>query len=214
MRFYPATPKERVRAVARDALTLLALVALAWLGLKIHDAVDKLAVLGTGVRDSGEAVEDGFRAAGDAVSGLPVVGGEAGDALRDAGAGTGGEAAEVGQEGEDRVHRLADLLGLVTFALPAAVVLMITLPGRVRQVRGLNAARRVLVDPSASEQRRRLVAMRAAFSLPAVLLVRHTDDPIGDLASGRYEPLIHAAYEHAGLAPPARAPGTSDAERR
>jgi hypothetical protein len=54
------------------------------------------------VRDSGEAVEDGFRAAGDAVSGLPVVGGEAGDALRDAGAGTGGEAAEVGQEGEDR----------------------------------------------------------------------------------------------------------------
>jgi hypothetical protein len=202
MRFYPATPNERARTVARDALTLLALVALAWLALKIHDAVDKVAVLGTGLRDTGEAVEDGFRSAGEAVSGLPVVGGEAGDALRDAGAGTGGEAAELGQDGEDRIHRLADLLGLVTFVLPAAAVLMITLPERVRQVKGLNAAGRVLVDPWASEERRRLVAMRAAFSLPAVVLVRHTDDPIGDLASGRYEPLIHAAYEHAGLAPP------------
>jgi hypothetical protein len=204
MRFYPALPNERARTVARDALTLLALVALAWLALKIHDAVDKVAVLGTGLRDTGEAVEDGFRSAGEAVSGLPVVGGEAGDALRDAGAGTGGEAAELGQAGEDRVHRLADLLGLVSFVLPAAALLMITLPGRVRQVKGLNAARRVLVDQWASEERRRLVAMRAAFSLPAVVLVRYTDDPIGDLASGRYEPLIQAAYEHAGLAPPKR----------
>ena len=56
MRIYPDTPNERGRAVARDALTLLALLVLAWLALKVHDAVDELAVLGTGVADTGTAV--------------------------------------------------------------------------------------------------------------------------------------------------------------
>ncbi|HYN90323.1 MAG TPA: hypothetical protein VER75_00280 [Thermoleophilaceae bacterium] len=213
MRFYPNTPNERGRAVARDALTLLALIVLAWLALKVHDAVDKLAVLGTGVRDTGEVVQDGFETAGDAVADVPVVGGEVGDALRDAGSGTGGEVAEAGREGEDRVHALADLLGLVMFAVPAAVLLVTTLPKRIGQIRELNAALRLLAAPSSSEERRRLVAMRAAFSLPPTVLIRHTGDPIGDLAAGRYDPLIEAAYDHAGLAPPAFEPaaGVPDA---
>ena len=93
---------------------------LAWLALKVHNAVDELAVLGTGVRDSGEAVQSGFGAAADAVSGVPVVGGEMGDALRDAGSGTGGEVADAGRAGEERVHDLADLLGFLIFAIPAS----------------------------------------------------------------------------------------------
>src|SRR5215203_3537255 len=129
MRIYPDTPNERGRAVARDSLTLLALFVLAWLALKVHNAVDDLAVLGTGVRDSGEAVEDGFGAAADAVSGLPVVGGEVGDA---------------GRAGEERVHDLANLLGFLFFAIPASILLLTTLPGRIRQVRELNAAQRLL----------------------------------------------------------------------
>jgi hypothetical protein len=197
MRIYPDTLNERGRAVARDALTLLALIVLAWLALKVHDAVDELAVLGTGVRDTGEAVQSGFEAAGDAVSDVPVVGGEVGDALRDAGAGSGGEVAEAGRAGEERVHDLANLLGFLFFAIPASILLATTLPARVRQVRELNAAVRVL--DASSEERRRLIAMRAAFSLPAVELTRHTKDPIGDLAEGRYDALIAAVYEEAGL---------------
>ena len=130
MRIYPDTPNERGRAVARDALTLLTLFVLGWLALKVHDAVDELAVLGTGVRDTGTAVQDGFEAAGDAVSGLPVVGGEVGDALRHAGSGTGGEVADAGRRGEERVHDLANLLGVLFFAIPASILLVTTLPGR------------------------------------------------------------------------------------
>jgi hypothetical protein len=203
MRIYPDTPNERGRAVARDALTLLVLFVLGWLALKVHDAVDQLAVLGTGVRDTGNAVEDGFGAAADAVSGLPVVGGEVSDALRNAGSGTGGEVADAGRAGEERVHDLANLLGFLFFALPASILLVTTLPGRIRQVRELNAAQRLFGDP-ASEERRRLIAMRAAFSLPARDLVRHTKDPIGDLETGRYDALITAAYQSEGLAPPTR----------
>jgi len=202
MRIYPDTPNERGRAVARDALTLLALFVLAWLALKVHDTVDKLAVLGTGVRDSGNAVQDGFGAAADAVSGVPVVGGDVGDAFRDAGEGTGGNVADAGRAGEERIHDLANLLGFLFFAIPASILLLTTLPARIRQVRELKAAQSLL--DTSSEERRKLLAMRAAFSLPARELTRHTNDPLGDLAAGRYEPLIEAAYAAEGLAAPAR----------
>jgi hypothetical protein len=118
MRLYPDTADDRGRAVARDALVLLTLFVLGWLALKVHDAVDALAVLGTGVRDTGEAVQSGFERAGEAAGDIPVVGGEVSDALRDAGEGTGGEVAEAGREGEERVHDLADLLGVLFFAIP------------------------------------------------------------------------------------------------
>jgi hypothetical protein len=199
MRIYPDTPNERGRAVARDALTLLALFVLAWLALKVHDSVDKLAVLGTGVRDSGNAVQDGFGAAADAVSGVPVLGGDVGNALRDAGSSTGGNVADAGRAGEDRVHDLANLLGFLFFAIPASILLLTTLPARIRQVRELNAAGALL--NLSSGERRKLVAMRAAFSLPARDLMRHTNDPLGDLESGHYDRLIAAAYEAEGLEP-------------
>jgi hypothetical protein len=197
MRLYPDTADDRGRAVAKDALVILTLIVLAWLGLKVHDTVDKLAVLGTGVHDSGQVVQDGFDRAADAVDGVPVVGGELGDAMRDAGEGTGGNVAQAGSDGEERVHDLANLLGFLMFAVPASILLVLTVPGRVRQVRELNATNRLL-DIS-TEDRRRLVAMRAAFSLPATELARHTKDPIGDLAAGHYDPLIDAAYDEAGL---------------
>jgi hypothetical protein len=203
MRLYPATPDARTRTIARDAITLLVLLLFAWLAVQVHDAVDELAVLGSGVRESGTLVEEGFRQAGDAVAGVPVVGDQVAEGLRGAGAGTGGEVAEAGQAGEERVHDLANLLGLVTFGLPAAVLLALTLPRRVRQVRTLNAAARLLGDP-ASPERRRLIAQRAALSLPAELLLEHSDDPLGDLAAGRLDALVEAAFAHAGLAAPRR----------
>lgn len=198
MRFYPALPAQRVRTVLRDLAVLLLLFLFAWLGLKVHNAVDQLAVLGTGVEDAGTEIQDGFDTAAEAVAGVPIVGGDLADGLRDAGRVSGGELAERGQAGRESVHQLANLLGLVTFLIPALLVLSLTLPDRISQIRGLTAAERVLggaLDPD----RRRLLAMRAAFSLPYGELVRYTRDPFGDLAAGRYDALIAAALEEAGL---------------
>ncbi|MET0613862.1 MAG: hypothetical protein ABW142_00330 [Thermoleophilaceae bacterium] len=197
MRLYPDTADDRGRAVAKDALVILTLIVLAWLGLKVHDTVDKLAVLGAGVHDSGQVMQDGFDRAADAVDGVPIIGGDLGGALHDAGKGTGGNVAQAGADGEQRVHDLANLLGFLMFAVPASILLVLTVPGRVRQVRELNAIGRLL-DIS-NEDRRQLVAMRAAFTLPATALARHTRDPMGDLAVGHYDPLIDAAYDEAGL---------------
>ena len=53
------------------------------------------------------------------------------NALRDAGKGTGGNVAQAGADGEQRVHDLANLLGFLMFAVPASILLVLTVPGRV-----------------------------------------------------------------------------------
>src|SRR3954471_4757952 len=107
MRLYPDVPRRRFAAVSYDILLIVLLAALALVGLKVHDAVDQLAVLGEGVRKAGGAVPFGI--------GSPVE--------------------DLGQRGEERVHHLANLLALVTFGLPAVLVLWHFVPRRIDQVR-------------------------------------------------------------------------------
>ena len=55
--------------------------------------------------------------------------------------------------------------------------------------------------------------MRAAFSLPFSQLLRYTKDPMGDLASGRYEALLAAVLDDAGLRGPSNPVAARDAAR-
>ena len=173
MRFYPEMPGRRLATILRDAVLLVLLALLAWLGLKVHDSVDKLSVLGSGVKEVGDAV--------------PVIG----DPVKD-----------LGERGENSVHHLANVLGLVTFGLPALLLLWRMLPDRIAQIRSLSAAARVL-RASDDPESRRVLAQRAAFSLPYGQLLGYTRDPLGDLAAKRYDALVAAAFEDAGLRPPA-----------
>jgi hypothetical protein len=165
MRLYPDIPARRFRTFVRDALVLILLLCFALIGLWVHDLVDKLAVLGEGVRKAGSAV--------------PVVG----DPVED-----------LGRRGENDVHHLANVLGSLFFALPTLALFVWYWPRRTDQIRALTAASRVLEGANA-----RLVAMRAAFSLPYGQLLVYTRDPLGDLAAERYGPLVAAALEDAGL---------------
>lgn len=199
MRLYPDQMGRRLDLIARDLAVVLALVLFALIAVEVHDAVDRLAVLGEGVESAGRGVSGGFDAAADAVDGTPVVGDDLGDALRSAGEGSGGEVEDLGRGGAGAARDLADLLGVLFFALPAALLLLWALPPRVRQVRRLNAAVRAVGE--LSPERRRLLAMRAAFGLPYGELLRFTPDPLGDLEAGRYDALVAAELEQAGLRP-------------
>jgi hypothetical protein len=201
VKLYPSQRGARIRTLTSDLLALLLIVLFGVLGLKVHDAVDALAVLGTGVEDAGGAVTEGFGAAGDAVSGAPVVGDELGDALGEAGEATGGPVEEAGREGEEAVHDLALLLGLLVFLLPTAVYLWQVAPRRLGQIRTLSAASRALRGEM-TPARRQALAMRAAFGLPFGRLLRYTPDPIGDLVKDRYDPLLEALYEEAEMRAP------------
>jgi hypothetical protein len=201
MRLYPELRGPRARALVADVVAIALLLVFAWAGLKVHDAVDRLAVLGEGVQATGGAVQGGFDSAADAVGGTPVVGDELADGLRSAGEESGGEVAGLGEEGEESTHDLANVLGFVTFALPSLLLLTSWLPARVSQVRRLRAASKVLGE-RVTDERRRLVASRAAFSLPYGQLLAYTHDPLGDLEDGRYDALVAAALEDAGLRSP------------
>jgi hypothetical protein len=198
MRLYPDIPVRRANAAVRDVLTLFALVVLGFVGLWVYHAVDDLTILGRGVHDAGAAVQHGFDTAADKVGSIPLAGGPIADGLRAAANETGKPVADAGTRGEQRVHRLAILLGLLTFLLPAAALLARVLPDRIEQIRKLSDAERVL-DTHGEDDRRRLVAMRAAFALPYATLLEHTRDPLGDLLEGNYQPLIEAIAEDAGL---------------
>ena len=201
MRLYPDIAAPRAAAILSDLLIILLLVLLAWLGLRVHDAVMELATVPRGVADGGSAIQDGLASAGDAVGDTPVVGGPLGEALRDAGSGTGGRMVEAGRQGEENVNDLADLLGGLVFLLSAAAVLANYLPRRITAARRLTAAARA-IGPALTPERERTLAMRAAYGLPYELLARYTRDPLGDLEDGRHDRLVAAALEDAGLRPP------------
>jgi hypothetical protein len=99
MPLYPELRGPRARALTADVASIVLLLLFAWAGLKVHDAVDRLAVLGEGVQATGGVVEDGFDSAADAVDGTPVVGGEIADGLRSAGESSGGEVVDLGEQG-------------------------------------------------------------------------------------------------------------------
>jgi len=202
MHFYPQLSGPRTRTIAADLVVVLLIALFAWSGMKVHDTVTDLNSISRGVQDAGTSVQDGFKNVAGAVSGIPIVGGSLSDSLGSAGQATGGNVVAAGRQGETAVNDTARVLGWVTFALPTLVLLAFFIPLRARQIRGLTAARRAL-HAVVGPERRRLLAMRAAFGLSWLDLKAHSTDPIGDLEAGRLDPLVAALYAEAGLRPPA-----------
>lgn len=205
MRYYPEAPAKRNRAILADLIVVGLIVCFAGLGIAVKNSFDDLAIFGRGVEDAGNSVRAGFEDAGGQVADTPIVGGALDDAFREVGAQSGGNTAALGEAGESAVEDTATLLGWVTFALPTLAVLLWAVPRRVLRARRLSASARALGDAQGNE-RRRLLAMRAAFGLPYETLLAYSPDPIGALADGDYQPLVTALFEEAGLRAPSPPP--------
>lgn len=201
MRLYPELPSSRTRTIAGDILILAVVAFFAWAGVKVHDTVLTLNTISQGVQDAGNSINDGFGTVAGAVGSVPIIGSALADSLKEAAGATGGNVVRAGQAGETAVNDTANVLGWVTFLLPTIVLLAFAIPIRVRQILKMTDAARVLGDQLGHE-RRRLLAMRAAFGLSWAELKPYTEDPIGDLEAGRYDALVSALYAQAGLRPP------------
>ena len=199
MTLYPTEPGQRRTTVVRDGLVLVALLLLAWLGRRVYVLVDDLRTVTDAVQGAGASVQDGFGSAAEVLAGTPLVGDEIAGALASAGAASGGNIVDLALTGDTAIHRLALVLGVLTFLIPAALVTVLYLPVRVAQVRRLRAALLVYRDEHDPE-RRRLLATRAALSLPVDDLVKYSTDPIGDLVRGDHDALVAALLADAGLA--------------
>jgi len=196
--WYPSEPRQRRSTMVRDALTVLALAVIAWLAEGVYRLVDNLRAVTDAVDSAGSSVQDGFGAAADVLSATPVVGDDIAGALESAGTASGGNVMALALSGDTAIHRLALTLGLITFLIPATILLLLYIPMRVGQVRRLRASRLVYRDEHDPE-RRQLLALRAAMSLSTDHLVQYSPDPIGDLIRGDHDALVTALLEDAGL---------------
>ena len=216
MRLYPASPTQAFRTALGDLAVLLLLILFAWAGVKVHDGVLEFTVVGREIQDSGRtlanttrgtarAVEDAFSSAGNAVQGVPLVGGDLARALREAPQGAtdpiresgevqGARIVRLGREQVRRTEQAANFAGWLTFLAPALLLLAIRLPWRVRHVLRMSSAQRTL--GGAPEH---ILAARAAYNLPYRTLARYTRDPFGDLAAGRHAALLAALADDAGV---------------
>jgi hypothetical protein len=216
MRLYPASPHRAVRTALGDLLVVGLLIVFAWVGVKVHDGIIELTSVGREIQDSGRAlsatardtargIDDAFASAGGAVDGVPIVGQQLGNALRDAPQGAtdsirdngereGGRIVRLGREQVRRTEQAANVAGWLTFLLPALILLAFKLPPRIRLITRMSSAQRTL--RGAPEH---ILAARAAYSLPYGTLARFTRDPFGDLAAGRHDALLAALADDAGI---------------
>jgi hypothetical protein len=144
MRIYPDLAAARNRQVTRDVLVLLALVLFAFFAWAVKTAVMTLTAISTGFTDNAQGVQDSWESVGSSLSGIPFVGDDIQSTLDGLSDATVGNAVEAGQAITDAVTTTANVLALVTFAAPAAVLLVLYVPRRLDRSRAWTAADTVL----------------------------------------------------------------------
>jgi hypothetical protein len=103
-----------------------------------------LTAISEGFTSSAAGAQQSWDSVGDSLSGIPFVGDDLQRTFESLAAATFGNAAETGQSVTDAVTLAANVLAFVTFAAPAAVVLVLWLPRRLDRARAWDAADRVL----------------------------------------------------------------------
>jgi hypothetical protein len=144
MRLYPDLAGPRNRQITRDMFVLLSLALFAFFAWAVKNAVMTLTAISAGFTDNAQGVEDSWDSIGGSLAGIPFVGDDIQGALSDLSDATVGNAVEAGQAITDAVTTAANVLAFVTFAAPAAVLLVLYLPRRLDRSRAWTAADTVL----------------------------------------------------------------------
>lgn len=195
MALYARQPRRRNRQLTGDVLAIGWLIVWGWIGYQAWRLVMAAAEPSRRIAAAVTGVRDGFVTAGGDLSTVPV----AGEQLRepfDVAAGALGPVVEAARDQVRSIEQLAILVGLLVFALPAALVLLVWLPARVRFVRRSRELR-TLLDSGADLD---LVALRALATQPIRALARVGGDPVGDWRTGRWDAIVALAELELGSA--------------
>jgi len=172
----------------------VALGVLIWhdIGAQTQLSADVIKV-GTAVKDTGQAL--------GVVGGLPLVGGSIGEfAGKIEKMGTEVEAS--GQDSRAGIGPIAVIAGLGVGVLPAAMILVLYLPVRVRWRRYVLAIAAALPGAAGDPAFEQYLARRAADALTWDQLRALSDDPWRAIASGDYRALADAELARLGLSRP------------
>jgi hypothetical protein len=167
------------------------------MGVTVAHEVRGLAELSGTVDRLGGAVAE----VGDVIGGLPLIGEEV--------AGPAGEITAAGEnavasadEARASARTVGLLLGISIALIPTSPVPLLYLPRRIALARERRALTRALIEGRTPELDQTL-AERAVAHLPFRRLSRVSEDPCGDLRSGRHEALADAELAWFGVTAPA-----------
>lgn len=194
--------------VAIDVLVVLWTVVWIVLGVAVGTFVERLGAVGDGLEDAGQAIGRAGEAVGQ-LSDVPLVGEGFSDVAAEI-QGVGRDTVARGRSVEDDVDRLALLIGMSLSLGPTLPILAVWLPPRVsreRERRALRTSLRRGDGAALAYLANRAVATRLFRELRAV-----SDDPIADLAAGRYEALASLELDHLSLR--SSAPSAPDVQLR
>jgi hypothetical protein len=149
--------------------------------------------VGTAVKDTGQALS--------VVGGLPLVGGSIGEFAAKIEK-LGAEVEASGQDSRSGIERIAVIAGLGVGILPAAMILFLYLPVRVRWRRYVGAIAQALPGSAGEPAFEQYLARRAADTLPWDHLRALSDDPWQAIAGGDYRALADAELARLGLRRP------------
>jgi hypothetical protein len=181
--------------VAIDLLVILWTAAWLVLGIAVGTFVERLGAVGEGLEDTGRAIGR----AGDAVDELadvPLVGegfSTVAQEIRE----IGRETAKNGRSVEEDVDSLALLIGAGLALGPTLPILALWVPPRLSRERERHALRRSLKRDDGVALA--YLANRAVATRLFRELREASDDPVADLAAGRYEALAALELDHLAL---------------
>jgi hypothetical protein len=176
-----------------DVLVVLWVAWWVWAGIAVGRQVARLDALSDTAGQVGHTVVG----VGDALRGLPLIGGQLtgpANTVRAAGQDT----IRSAQASRTDVHRLAVGLGASIALIPTLPLLALYLPPRIAGERDRRALLRALAGgpPEGADA---LLAHRALVHLPYRRLLRVSPDPAGDVAAGRHRALADAELARLGL---------------
>lgn len=202
-KLWSEVPSQQVREVFADVLTAGWVAFWSIFAWNLYLFLAQFAEAGRILRRGGDGIVAAGVQLGDAVRGAPLIGEGMADVATNAFAGAGEPFRFVGSELEQLLLIVAALLGLLVVAVALVPWLNRYLPWRLERLGRLRAAHKAIrVRPKVSDEAiAKILAGRAVYNLTYEELLQHSDDPLGDLASGRYDRLVRAELEKSGLRP-------------
>lgn len=202
LKFYSEVGTARTRELIADLATWAWVALWTVIGVRIHDALSAFAEAGRVLQGGGRNIQGAGAQLGDALQGVPVIGGGIDSLATGAFDTAGAPIIQAGQELESLLIFVARLLALLVVAVMLVPWLARYIPWRAERLATVRAAHRAIrrapVDVSASTMQRAL-ATRAINRLTYPELLEYTSDPFGDYAAGHYGRLAKAELASVGL---------------
>jgi len=179
MKIYADAGPRRTRQLIWD-LSAVALIALwIWIGVKVHDAIAQLGVVGDKMAGVGTSLNGDLTSMADKLGSVPVIGGGIRAPFESA-ADAANSITEAGEWQRQTVDHLALIASIALVIGPIIAILALWIIPRLVWVRRAYRTAAVAAAPGGDD----LLALRALTMLPMQQLIRAVPDPAAAWRAG------------------------------